>query len=130
LGKEKMKVKKKGKLILLCEDENIVRITTKRLLEECGYEVIAAATGNSALSIYTARYKEIEAVILDNILPGLSGYEVFIRMKKINPDIKAVMCSGYDDGADFDEQALHAGFKYLLPKPYTFDQLSEILNQL
>jgi two-component system cell cycle sensor histidine kinase/response regulator CckA len=125
-----MNSEKKIKLVLLCEDENIVRVTTKRMLEECGYEVITAATGKTALSIYAERYKEIDFVILDNVLPGISGYEVFLQMKQINPHIKAVMCSGYTNIENFNEEALMAGFKALLPKPYTFDQLMEILNQL
>jgi two-component system cell cycle sensor histidine kinase/response regulator CckA len=120
---------KKPTLILFCEDESVIRTTTKKMLEACGYRVITAANGHEALAQYKDRHEEIDIVILDNLLPGIDGYEVLKRMKVINPDIKAVMCSGYENGKKFRE-ACKTGILYYLPKPYIMEELLEILEQI
>lgn len=120
---------KKNILILFCEDENVVRTTTKKMLEASGYEVITAVNGIDALTKYKKQYTEIDIVILDNLLPDLSGYEVYIRMKEINPKVKVLMCSGYCDGKEYDA-ARKAGIRYFLPKPYIMEELIEILEQI
>jgi two-component system cell cycle sensor histidine kinase/response regulator CckA len=120
---------KKAKLILFCEDESVIRTTTKRMLEACGFEVITAANGHEALARYEERHEEIDIVILDNLLPGLAGYEVYKMMKKINPKIKAIMCSGYSNGKEY-QKARKSGIRYFLSKPYIIEELLEILEQI
>lgn len=120
---------KETTLILFCEDENVIRTTTKKMLEVSGYEVITAVNGIDALTQYENRHTDVDIVILDNMLPGLSGHEVFIEMKKINPQIKALMCSGYCSGKEY-EAARKAGIRYFLDKPYTIEELIEILEKI
>ncbi|MBN1799614.1 MAG: response regulator [Spirochaetales bacterium] len=120
---------KKKTLILFCEDENVIRTTTKKMLEAFGYEVITAVNGIDALERYEDRHADIDIVILDNLLPELSGYEVFIRMKKINPKVKALMCSGYCSGKEY-QAARKAGICYFLEKPYIIEELIEILKHI
>jgi two-component system cell cycle sensor histidine kinase/response regulator CckA len=120
---------KKNTLILFCEDENVIRTTTKKMLEASGYEVITAVNGTDALTKYTDRHTDIDIVILDNLLPRLSGYEVFVRMKKINPKVKVLMCSGYCSGKEY-QAARKAGIRYFLEKPYIIEELIEILEHI
>jgi len=99
------------------------------MLEVSGYEVITAVNGIDALTQYENRHTDVDIVILDNMLPGLSGHEVFIEMKKINPQIKALMCSGYCSGKEY-EAARKAGIRYFLDKPYTIEELIEMLEKI
>ena len=122
-------MEKKNTLILFCEDENVIRTTTKKMLEAFGYEVITAVKGFDALKKYEERHADIDIVILDNILPDLSGHEVFMRMKKIDSNVKALMCSGFCSGKE-NKAARKAGIRYFLEKPYIIEELIEILEHM
>jgi CheY-like chemotaxis protein len=67
----------------------------KELLEEEGYQVIAAYDGVEALEIYKQRHADIALVVLDLVMPRMDGGQTFIEMKKINPSLKAFFCTGY-----------------------------------
>ncbi len=116
-------------VILFCEDEHVIRTTTTRMLEELGHKVIIAVNGTQALDRYREASKEIDAVILDNLLPDISGYEVFKEMRNINPQVQVIMCSGYSSGREYDK-AREAGIRFFLFKPYTLDELLEALENV
>ncbi|MEJ2664630.1 MAG: response regulator [Spirochaetia bacterium] len=122
-------MKEHSGIILYCEDENVIRKTTRRMLEELGYKVIIAVNGDEALTRYQAGKDTIDVIILDNQLPGMSGYEVYVELKKINPDVRVIMCSGYTGGKEY-ELARKAGIRHFLPKPYTFEELSDALDDI
>jgi two-component system cell cycle sensor histidine kinase/response regulator CckA len=116
-------------VILFCEDEHVIRTTTTRMLEELGHKVIIAVNGTEALTKYREMYREIDAIILDNLLPDVSGYEVFKELKKINPQVKVIMCSGYSSGREY-EKAREAGIRLFLFKPYTLEELLDALENI
>jgi two-component system cell cycle sensor histidine kinase/response regulator CckA len=116
-------------VILFCEDEHVIRTTTTRMLEELGHKVIIAVNGAQALAKYRESSKEIDAVILDNLLPDLTGYEVFKELKNINPEVRVIMCSGYSVGREYD-MAREAGIRLFLFKPYTLEELLEALQMV
>ena len=85
--------------ILVAEDEESVRRLIKKVLEEYGYKVIEAADGEEAVNKFMENKDKIDLLLLDIIMPKMSGREAYERIKRIKPDIKLLMSSGYP--ADF-----------------------------
>jgi PAS domain S-box-containing protein len=86
---------RQARRVLLVDDEPAMQELGKELLEDEGYAVLIAANGPEAVEIYRNRYTEIDLVILDLIMPGMDGGQVYLAMKAINPSIKAFFCTGY-----------------------------------
>jgi PAS domain S-box-containing protein len=113
--------------ILLVDDEESVRITGNRMLERNGFRVLTAADGREALEIYRARRDEIALVLLDLTMPDLDGEETFHELRRIDPNVRVVMSSGYTESEiipRFAGQPL-AGF---LQKPYSTTALMDCLR--
>ena len=81
--------------ILLVDDEGTIIKVIKEILEALGYHVLTAGNGREALEIYEENKNKIDLVILDMIMPDMSGGETFEHLKEINPDIKVILSSGY-----------------------------------
>jgi two-component system, cell cycle sensor histidine kinase and response regulator CckA len=115
--------------VLLVEDEPFLRDITSRMLESTGYVVITFEGGEEALNYYEAHAHEVDLVILDMVMPVMNGREVFNAMKRINPDVKAVIASGYSlDGEA--QAAMDEGVKGFIQKPYTRAALGEQLRSI
>ena len=84
-----------GATILIVEDEPNQLILLRRVFEKKGYTVLTAAEGHQALEIFSHRRNEIAVVLLDVGLPGINGWEVFRKMKEIDPEVKVVFATGY-----------------------------------
>lgn len=85
----------KGETILLAEDEEEVRRTSKIILEKFGYNVIESSNGNDAIKRYRKYREQIKLLILDVIMPEKNGQEVYEEVKKTSPEIEAIFISGY-----------------------------------
>jgi len=113
------------KLVLLIDDEKIIRMTSGEILEELGFEVITAGTGSEALDIFKSKQDQISVVILDMTLPDITGVELFNQMKKLPSDIKYLFTSGYR------QDMINAGKNVaFIQKPYTIQELNSKLNEL
>lgn len=113
--------------LLLVDDEPMVRDVEKRLLESLGYEVTAAASGPEALAIAERRRGAIDLVILDMIMPGMSGRETFERLKAMDPGLKVLLSSGYSR----DGQAaaiMAAGCHGFIQKPFSLEEISRTIR--
>ncbi len=84
-------------LVLLAEDEPIVRNITQAMLERLGYEVITAADGAVAVEIFRVRQDEFRLAILDLTMPRMNGWETLSMLRSLRPDIPVVLVSGYDE---------------------------------
>jgi len=84
-----------GETIFVVEDDENVSVYIKSVLETFGYKVIEAVDGEDAVKIFKKRNDEINLVLLDVIVPKMSGKEVYEEIKKINPDMKVIFTSGY-----------------------------------
>src|SRR5262249_15513187 len=81
--------------ILVVDDEETLRYLAKDLLEAYGYNVMLAADGQEALELFL-RYKEkIDLVLLDMVMPRMSGRELYHKLLEINPAVKVVLSTGY-----------------------------------
>jgi PAS domain S-box-containing protein len=104
-------------LILIVDDEESVRQLAHDVLEAHGYRVLAAADGLEALEMYGRFNGEIRLVILDMTMPRMGGHETFLRMKENNPDIRAMLATGFGPD-DKTKEVLRSGFIGLIQKPF------------
>ncbi len=84
-----------NELILIAEDEPMVRALAVRILEGAGYATLTAADGAQAVELFERYANEIKLVVLDVVMPKLTGREVYEKVLKINPHVGVVFCSGY-----------------------------------
>ncbi len=127
--REKKEIDKKLK-ILLMDDNNQLRETMKELLELLGHKVFTASKGEEAIEIYKKNQKNIDLVILDlTIIGGMGGKEAIKELLKINPNIKAIVSSGYSDDPVMSDYKSY-GFIEKIEKPYTIKKFQEIISKL
>jgi two-component system, cell cycle sensor histidine kinase and response regulator CckA len=81
--------------ILMAEDDPMVRDVTQRILERAGYRVLTAHDGEMALTLFRAHRDEIALVMLDAVMPHLSGHDAYLQLKDECPGVKVIFCSGY-----------------------------------
>ena len=82
--------------LLLVDDEEIVREMVKEVLEAEGHHVVCAADGAAAIDLFGDRSRDIDAVLLDLSMPGLSGEETYACLREIDPGVRVILSSGYD----------------------------------
>ena len=120
------------KRVLVMDDESAIRELTSQLLETMGYEVTAVPDGAEAIRIYERALRKGEhflVVILDaTIRGGLGGVETIERLRNIDPDVNAIICSGYSDEAALS-QFLSYGFRGALPKPFNRRELADAMQK-
>ena len=108
--------------ILLVEDEEIIREMAQMALEAKGYTVLAADDGATGLSIYRDRWQKIDLVIADIVMPHISGPELLVRMKEVNPNVRVIVSSGYSPDLEGQRMLQHGCLGYL-QKPYNAEDL-------
>ncbi|UUO13502.1 PAS domain S-box protein [Dolichospermum heterosporum] len=114
-------------LILVVDDEPQVLEVTKNILESYNYQTITAKNGMEAIAIY-ARYKQqIRAVLMDMMMPEMDGSSAISNLKKINPQVKIIACSGRNI-QNMLESSNENQVPAILLKPYTNQELLETLS--
>jgi PAS domain S-box-containing protein len=108
--------------LLFVEDEETVQRMVNLALKEKGYDVLLARDGLEAINLYQRNEKKISLVILNIGLPKLSGVEVLVRLKELNPKVKVIVASGYSM-PDMKSRILKAGAKEFIQKPYDPNQI-------
>lgn len=116
-----------GNLILVVDDDAMVRRTTTATLAELGYNVVEAPGGATAVEIVRARPDRFSVVLLDLVMPGMTGSETFRALTAIRPDLPVVVCTGFAADAHIDVEVKRrvAG---LIQKPFTADRLARALG--
>jgi PAS domain S-box-containing protein len=115
--------------ILLAEDEPQVRALTRELLERFGYRVIEAVDGRDAIERFSAHRAEIRLALLDVIMPGRNGRDVYEEMRRTVPDLKVILTSGYSaDVFRWDE--IGSGGLPFLSKPVVPSELLKLIRQV
>ncbi|MEE4164723.1 MAG: PAS domain S-box protein [Desulfocapsaceae bacterium] len=113
--------------ILLIDDEPVVIDVGTSMLEALGYHVITAADGQRALEILEEKNHVVDLIILDLIMPGMSGEQVFNAVQKIEPRVPVLLSSGYSAGGQVSE-ILAKGCRGFIQKPFNISGLSEKLS--
>jgi CheY-like chemotaxis protein len=115
--------------ILLIDDEKMILDVGCELLEELGYSVLSALSGQEALEIFRKNSTIIDLVIMDMIMPGMSGGETFDRLKNINQDIKVLLSSGYSLNGQATK-ILRRGCDGFIQKPFNLNQLAQKIGSI
>jgi CheY-like chemotaxis protein len=115
--------------ILIVDDEKVVLEVGAKILRRLGYDVLEAKDGHHAIEIYEANADRIDLVILDVIMPGMSGSETFDELKRINPKVKVLLSSGYSmDGQA--KRIMARGCDGFIQKPFNLQVLADKLSEL
>jgi two-component system cell cycle sensor histidine kinase/response regulator CckA len=120
---------KGSETVLLVDDEETVIDVGRQMLERMGYTVLAARSGKDAIELYRAHKDAIHIVILDLIMPEMSGGETYDEIKKINPRVKVLLSSGYSKDSRATE-ILARGCNGFIQKPYTMKGLSLRIREI
>jgi hypothetical protein len=104
--------------ILLIDDEAIVRLQLRDILESAGYSVLESGDGIKAIELFRQRQEEIVLVMLDLNMPGISGYEALAEMQILDADVNVIVLTGM-----LPKEELLPGIKAILRKPYQSKQL-------
>ncbi len=118
-----------ARTVMLVEDEEMLRDLGVMLLESDGYRVLAAKDGIEAVEMFEAHADEIGLVVCDLGLPRLGGRDVFLRMKEIKPNVRAIVASGYLE-PNLRTEILRAGVIDTVQKPYDFRELIERIRSI
>lgn len=113
-----------GRLVLIADDEFFIREMIKKTLEARGYKVLAAQDGAEALATYAGAVDEICMVVTNLEMPYMDGPALCRALKKLNPEIKILVSSGYQQNSQI-QAAKASGVQHFLTKPYTADELSD-----
>jgi PAS domain S-box-containing protein len=115
-------------LVLLADDEPLVRDVGYQLLQSLGYQVVLAKDGEEAVRAFELHHAQLAAVLCDLVMPALSGTDATVRMREIDPQVPVVLCSGYPR----DERHRGAGpvSDAFLPKPFHRSELSRVLSRV
>jgi CheY-like chemotaxis protein len=123
---------KRGR-ILIMDDEALVRNVVKEMIVALGHELKCAAEGGEALEMFRHAMDSgnpFDLVILDlTVKGGMGGEETIRRLREIDPNVKAIVSSGYADSSVVANYRAY-GFSAFLNKPYKADELRECLNSL
>ncbi len=119
--------------VLVIDDEAAIRESLSDILEFNGYQAIAAEDGESGTALFKEHQHEVGLIILDLVMPGLSGPETLRRLRQIDPDVTILLSSGYDedeivqllDNARIAQTSIH-----FLQKPYSLTSVVGITRSL
>ena len=115
--------------VLLVEDEDMVAEVGEKLLRKLGYGTLVARSGKEAVDIYEKNKEGIDIVILDMIMPGMGGGDVFDRLKEIDPGVKVLLSSGYSMNGQASE-ILARGCLGFINKPFNLKELSQKIRSI
>ncbi len=112
--------------VLVVDDEIMVMELARDILQRFGYTVLMANSGEQAMELYRLRSREIAAVVLDLVMPGMDGREVFRGLRAINANAKVIMSTGY--GSEVDD-LLDLGAAGYVEKPYRIRELLQVVGE-
>jgi CheY-like chemotaxis protein len=118
-----------SKKVLLVDDDAMIIDVGKQMLERTGLDVVTASSGQAAIDMYQKDWKTLDLVILDLVMPGLSGIETYYELKQVNPDIKVLFSSGYRKNMDV-HAIVKEGKSAFIQKPFKMEQLTQEVGRL
>jgi PAS domain S-box-containing protein len=115
--------------ILLVDDEDLIRLTGKHLLEGMGFSVLLAENGLEALEIFERASSEIDLIIMDGMMPIMNGTKAFYKMREIDKNCKVILSSGFINEEDLNELK-ESGLSGFIQKPFRKNEFSKLLSEV
>ncbi len=123
------RILKGDETVLLVDDEKMIIDIGAEFLKIMGYHVLTAGNGTEALQLYSEKKDDIELVILDMVMPDITGGDCFDRLREMNPHLKVLLSSGYSvDGQAGD--ILNRGCNGFIQKPFKIQELSKKIREI
>ena len=113
--------------VLLVDDEKIVRDIGRAMLNDFGFKTITANDGREALAIFRKKHREISFVLMDLTMPHMDGEEAFREFRRIDPGVKVIICSGYNE-QEVSQKFVGKGLAGFLKKPFQLSQLQKMIQ--
>src|SRR4030042_1574437 len=114
--------------ILVIDDEQIMREGCSRILSKDGWAVITAENGKQGLDEIQTRLEDIDVILLDLMMPGMSGMEVLDQVRGINPTLLVIVITGYAT-VESAVEAMKKGAYDFIPKPFTPNTIRMIVSR-
>ncbi len=115
-------------IILVADDEPAVRHVARRVLEKLGFQVITADDGRAAIDLFNRNQAAVSAVLLDMTMPGPSGEDVFRELRRVKPDVRVVLTSGYNE-QEATSRFVGTGLAGFLQKPWRPSDLEAAMSR-
>jgi CheY-like chemotaxis protein len=115
-------------VVLVVDDDEFVLRAASIVLESFGYSVILAGDGSTCVARFRERPSEIDLVVLDLNMQGMSGEETLEALRAIRPDVRVLLSTGFDENDA--EQRLAGGFVGFLSKPYEPEELASAVRRI
>jgi CheY-like chemotaxis protein len=115
--------------VLVAEDEQMVRVLIRKVLEQAGYTVLLASGGAEALQLAERHPGPIPMLVTDVVMPGMSGRELARRLLELRPDTKVLYLSGYADDAVERHGVLDPGTAFM-QKPFSPGALARRVREV
>jgi PAS domain S-box-containing protein len=120
-----------NELILVVDDEALIREVARSTLERFGYRVLQAQNGTEAVALYALHRTDIAVVVTDMAMPVMDGPATILALRTINPDVRIIGSSGQGTLSQMTTgKSNAAGLTYFIPKPYTAETLLRTLAKV
>jgi len=128
--KSRYKTKKlKNKIaILIIDDEEIVREILQEVMEIANFQAYCAQTGKDGIDIFVQNRNKIKLILLDMVMPGLTGIETYEKLLALDPQIKIILMSGYPDKEAFHLANLPESQEFI-QKPFSVQEVISKVQQ-
>jgi PAS domain S-box-containing protein len=111
-----------GEKVLMVEDEDAVRRVVKRVLDKAGYAVVEVADPTDGLALFQEVGGQVDLLLTDVVMPGMSGTELVERMRATHPDLKVLLSSGYTDDVVMRDRVAEDRLAFI-EKPFSPERL-------
>lgn len=111
--------------VLVADDEGTIRTFVVNVLEQAGHTALEAGDGSEAVEVFRVRQEEIDLVLLDLGMPGMSGYEALAEMQVLDPDGSYAIITGLTPDAD-----LLPGVRAILTKPFSVKDILRLVDEV
>jgi two-component system cell cycle sensor histidine kinase/response regulator CckA len=118
-----------GGTVLFADDEEYLRTLAKRMLERLGFTVVVASNGVEAVQLFREKHGQIDLVFLDLTMPEMNGEEAFQEMRRLRPDVRVLLASGYSEH-EISTRFAGKGLAGFIAKPYQMATLSQTLRKI
>jgi CheY-like chemotaxis protein len=112
--------------VLVVDDDATIRDLLVRMLHTMGRNVVAAETGQEALSAARRHPSSLTLALVDLTMPGMNGEQVYLELRQALPDLRIIMMSGYGENASLS--FLEGGASEFLQKPFTLAELRDVVE--
>lgn len=115
--------------VLIVDDEETVRRVGSTMLSRHGYTVLTASDGRKGVDIFRENADQIDVVLLNMTMPELNGPETYEIMRKIDPEVKVILCTGFEE-EDTKKSFANHGLAGFIQKPFEMDLLLSKLEEV